>query len=537
MLRTTTLPKTQAVPAILIVALTLLAAPISGQVMTQTKEPVVGYVGQVERRAAMAKVPVQRTSKSLAFMSADDRRQAIDARWGPGPSTEVKLQIFDKFWEYVDAKFAAFQGIDVDWNALRNRYRPEVAAGVSRGRFAAIMNQLSLALRDTHTSAQDLPVNAFTVPVPGVPLLAVGDWTWNQSGACSTAQPDGSALVYSAMPGHPLGLERGDRVLGYDGRPWRELYQELVREELPLWPLYWGSSPSSFAHTFESSATMNWHLFQTMDIAKNSGEVVHVPTSLMPGAVWHGFCSEQMAIPGVPKPVGTWENDTVSSGVVAGTNVGYIYVWAWGPNSEVDFQQALLDLTELRRVDSLIVDFRFNAGGRLFAPHRGLGVLFPHPIPTTGFDERMNPVDHFKMKNFDLPNSFIMDFDISPTRTRIKEAFDGPIALLVGPGAASSGDMSSYWMTFHPRVRTFGKSTASTFNLPTQPALGTELNLGEDWFGRIAEANLYRVGRPHQYLTHSEFPIDEHVWLRPEDVAAGKDTVVNAAIRWIGQQR
>jgi peptidase S41-like protein/tricorn protease-like protein len=512
-----------------------LCSPLNKQVSAQNTEPIIGNQAQVQRRVTQASAPAQRSSTSFALMSPQDRRQAIDAYWGPGPSTTVKLQIFDKYWLYVDQKFAAFQGINVDWKALRDRYRPEVAAGVSRGRFAAIMNQLALALRDAHTAAQDLDVNAFTVPEAGVPLLAVGDVTFNQSGACSTALDDGSALVYSAIPGHPLGLQPGDRVLGYDGRPWRELYQELLREEIPLWPLYWGSAPSSFNHVFVSSATMNWHLFQTMDIAKSSGQIVHVPTSLMPGALWYGFCSEQMSVPGVAKPVGTWESDTVSSGIIQGTDIGYIYVFAWGPNSESDFVDALVDLTQVRQVSGLIVDFRFNAGGFLYAPLRGIGVLFPHPVPSTGIDERMNLTDHFKMKKFSPPSEFNLDFE-GGTSDRIKISFDGPIALLVGPGAASTGDMSSLWMTFHPRVRTFGKTTASTFNLPTQPALGTELNLGPDWWARIAEANFYRVGTPHNYLTHSEFPIDEHVWLTPGDVAVGKDTVVEAATRWINQQ-
>jgi C-terminal processing protease CtpA/Prc len=226
----------------------------------------------------------------------------------------------------------------------------------------------------------------------------------------------------------------------------------------------------------------------------------------------------------------------VSAAVLPGTEIGYIYNWAWGPNSENDFTQALIDLIQTQHIKGLIVDFRFNAGGFLFAPHRGLGVLFSHPMATTGVDERMNVTDHFKMKKFGTPSSYTMDFDIFPTRERIKLSFDGPIALLAGPGALSSGDMSSYWLSLHPRVRTFGKATASTFNLPTQPALGTEIDLGEDWFARIAEANFYRVGKPGSYLTHSEFPIDEHVWLTPQDVAIGKDTVVEAAVKWINQQ-
>ena len=135
------------------------------------------------------------------------------------------------------------------------------------------MNHISLALRDSHSFAIDLPVNVDTVPDRGVPLLGQGGWIVDPSGACMTALDDGSALVCSAMPNHPLGLEPGDRILGYDGRPWRQLYKQLLKEELPLWPLWWGSSKSAFEHSFLMASGMNWPLFTTMDIAKRSGAV------------------------------------------------------------------------------------------------------------------------------------------------------------------------------------------------------------------------------------------------------------------------
>ena len=37
-------------------------------------------------------------------------------------------------------------------------------------------------------------------------------------------------------------------------------------------------------------------------------------------------------------------------------------------------------------------------------------------------------------------------------------------------------------------------------------------------------------------LIHTDLPVDERVWLRPADVAAGKDTVVDAALRWLRQE-
>jgi hypothetical protein len=53
---------------------------------------------------------------------------------------------------------------------------------VSRGRFAAIMNHLALALRESHTSIADPGVN-YSALNPGVPLFVVGGWGNNQHSA------------------------------------------------------------------------------------------------------------------------------------------------------------------------------------------------------------------------------------------------------------------------------------------------------------------------------------------------------------------
>jgi hypothetical protein len=504
----------------------------------------LGVGPQVEGRAAVAAArgaaPAGRQalppSRSFALMSPAERRAVIDAHWGEGPSTDEKLAMFDTFWNYVDAKFAGFQNLDVDWAAMRARYRPEVAKGVTRGRFAAIINHMSLSLRDSHTIPLDLPVNVFSAPVRGVPLLGVGSWLFDTSGACVTAQEDGSALVYAALLNHPLGLERGDRILGYEGRPWAELYKELLADELPLWPLWWGTSPSSFDHAFVMAAGLNWHLFDTMDILKyRTGQVVHMPTSLMPGPLFMEVCSEQVRVPGVPQP-GYFGHDYVRAGIVSGTRIGYVYVWGWLGSAVDDFAAAIDRLTRVERVEGLILDLRFNEGGFLNAPFRSLGLLAPRSTPTFGMFQRKRPGDHLKMRSIAEPGEFRLDdVDDVDDGDREREPFEGPIAVLVGPGSLSAGDFSAVWSTYLPRVRTFGKSTAMATGLPTQPALGTSLDLGPDWFATVAETNTSLVGA-RDFLIHTEFPVDEPVWLTPDDVAAGRDTVAFAALVWLGQQ-
>src|SRR5262245_20225778 len=323
----------------------ILALGIEVRVQDPAPDSESGHARLLTARASLkAKTGNLRRNTLLGEMSPQERRQAVDLVWGPGLPTAEKLRIFDTFWQYVDERFAAFQGVTVDWTALRDRYRPEIAAGVSRGRFAAIVNHISLALRDSHTIPLDFDVNVNTVPLPGIPLLSVSAWSVDPSGACATAQDDGSALVYSALPDHPLGLEPGDRILGYDGRPWRALYRELIDEELPLWPIWWGSSPRSFDHTFVMAAATNWSLFDTMDVAKRDGRVLSVPTSLMPGALWYGWCAEQMDV-GIRQP-DFFGGEYVTWGLLPGTNIGYIYVYAWPPAAQEQFSQAVRALTE-----------------------------------------------------------------------------------------------------------------------------------------------------------------------------------------------
>jgi hypothetical protein len=488
-------------------------------------------------------------ASSAGAQAPDSEWQAkIDTTWGPGLPTERKLEIFDKFWTTIDERFASFQGIDVDWAARRDRYRPEVAGGVSRGRFAAIMGQLSYALQDLHANAFDLGVVQAPTPdpKPGVPVFIVGGGRLiNNFGACATAQDDGSALIYAVAPGHPLGLQPGDRILGYDGRPWRELYHELLAAELPLRGNF-ASSPSAREHSLARSSIVNWHLFDTIDIVRHeTGAVEHRSTAPLTTTppLRSPFCSEQLPVPGVPKPAAL--TDVVTWGVIEGTRIGYIYGAAWDETAGIRFAQAVRELTQQRQTDGLIIDFRLNQGGNMWYSDAGLGMLFDRPVPTIGAAVRANPDDHLRLRptvGSEMEGFFDFTDDQQPgvppsyqvidmlDRSYDRAAYDRPIAVLTGPGTASAGDHVALRMTFHPRARTFGKPTPGAFDF------FSVLDLEPGWSARYAPVNTYLIDEPHDYLTHRDFPVDVPVWLRPDDVAQGKDAVVDAALHWINSQ-
>jgi hypothetical protein len=476
-----------------------------------------------KRAAAVGSESIRRPLPPASATSTD-WRQVIDQKWGPSPYTTAEmLALFDACWNATDQNFACFHGLDVDWSALRTRYRAEIQSGVSQGRLTAIMNHLALALRESHTqfrsSVDDSPLD------PGTPLFVVGGGGNNAHfGAGLTPLPDSTLLVYKTIPNHPLGLVPGDIVLGYDGVPWKQLYRDLLAAELPLTGFWWGSSSSSWTHSMLMSAGLNWHLFSTIDVKKySSGQTLHLSVSPLVGLNQTLDCTEQLPVAGVPMPDYLGAGDNVSWGLINGTQIGYVYVRAWTGNAGTQFFNAVDSLLTQHQTTGLIFDFRTNYGGNLFLAYDGLQELFGEDVFTVAFGVRCDTTDHLAM--CPDPNGAPFFYMIQGTAAA---DYDRPIAVLVGPGAVSSGDQVASLFRYHPRARCFGQSTSTAFNAP----VGLSLPLA-GWSARYAQADAYRVNAPGDYLTHDEFPVDQPVWLTPDDVARGSDTVVNAAVAWM----
>ena len=446
--------------------------------------------------------------------------ERVDEFWGQGASTGEKLAFFDTFWHTIDQSFACFQDLDVDWDALRDQYRPEVVAGVSKGRFAAIMSRLSLALREAHTVALDRDVFWRTPNEPGVPLLVVGQWGQiNDFGACLTPLPNGGALVYRVVDDHPMGLVPGETIVGCDGRWWPEVYPELLDAGLPVTG-FWASSDEGFQHAWHMAVGANWHLFDNLDVQWPGSDLIET-RSTAPLDGWYAdlWCTEQLPVPGVSFP-DIAHSELVSWGIIEGTRIGYIYGWGWAWDAEQEFHDAVAALMDRDDTDGLIIDFRFNMGGNMHLSNPGIELLFNEAVPTIDWVTRCDPDDHLGLCDEGIFTGYVIRGDP-------ESFYDRPIAVLVGPGAVSSGDQVALRLAFHPKTRFFGKSTNTAFNAAALAHDDAEFR------ATFAYADAFLLANPGEYLTHDPLPVDHPVWLTPSDVAAGIDTVVEAAIAWI----
>jgi len=477
-----------------------------------------------------APYPVAKTAGSY---SAYDWKMAIDSTWGPGLPNRSLSGLFVYFRNIIHQEFACFHGLDIDWDSICASYSQEIIdSTISCGRFSAMLCHAARTLQESHTIAHDTYVY-FTQPAPGIPIMFVGGWGVNDHfGAALTPLPDSSLLVYRAVENHPLGLVPGDIVLGYDGFPWKQLYPELIEAELPVGGYWWGSSGPSYTHAWLMAAGMNWHLFDTIDIIDYSTrDTLHLPTSLLADRSMTLFATEQMDIPGVPMP--DFESgQSVSWGIIEGTRIGYIYCIGWYMSGvSTEWYRAVDSLMNHYQTSGLIIDLRTNYGGYPPNAFNGYELLFKDDVYECGTAWRdPDSDDRLAMIPSPLNADSFLNFSVDPDTY-----YDKPIAVLIGPGCMSAGDLSALALSYHPMSRLFGKPTAAAFNSP-QP-----VELSEGIRFRFSRIETYLLNEPDHYLTHDVFPnpVDhpwirfEEVWHTPEQVARGEDNVVEAAINWI----
>ena len=490
------------------------------------------------------KVPEQATlnyvPKVLGHYSAADWKHVIDSTWGAGRPTNEKLGFWLLYWGMIDNSCAILGGLDSAlWDTIYERYTHEIEAGVSAGRFSAILNRAAGALHDGHTVAYDQSITDYfgssnPHPLPGMPLMfsCFERGKADQFGAGLTPLPDSTALVYEVVPDHPLGLVPGDIILGYDGRRWVDLYREIDEAGLPYASYSRATNMSAYWHHVIANAGLNWHLFDTIDIVKyGTNDTIHLPTALMTGQSLSLWVTEQLPVPGVSIP-NYLSGQMVTWGVITGTSIGYIYVVAEEGDWRNQWNSAIDTLIKLNTT-GLIIDFRTNLGGEL--GHDALNRLFGAPTQWIGFDQRCNTSDRLALCH--VPAGDPSQFTIPGGPGQ----YDRPIAVLTGPRAGSGGDFISLAMAFRPTTKFFGKPTGGFFNKARHydDVWGTPLD--RDFFFWNPFANVYLASNPGVYLTRKVFPSAadfpwvpyEHVWLTKDGVAQGRDDVVEAAKSWI----
>jgi len=454
------------------------------------------------------------------YESKSDWQYIIDTTWGPGVPLSQKLLIFNTYAQKVHNEFDGFISLQLNWDSLYNFYLTKITDSTSKGAFSSIMSHFAYDLKDAHTRAFDNTV-VLSPLNPGTPILLISSYiTVEHFGAVTTVLPDSTSLVLRVVENHPLNLEPGDIILGYEGVLWKILVKELFDAGLPMIAIT-GGCKSADTYLNLSGVGLNWHLFSTIDILKHStGDTVHLSViPLLNLNIPPMMNNEQLPIPNIPFPKVLpypFTPDTVVTYGILNDNIGYIYLSSEWPenNADAQFYNAI---NALKNSDALIIDMRLNIGGwALF--DNAFNILFNEFHKTTEDAYRCN------QNTFELCPSG--DWDLFQINGEGSDFYNRPIAVLLGPTCLSMGDLTAQRLRYHPMVKFFGASSDAT--------LGDNKPINfNGWYINYSVSDMFHANNPDVYLNRREFPIDFPVWHNRDDVAMGKDAVVEKALDWI----
>jgi hypothetical protein len=458
------------------------------------------------------------------YQRKSDWQHIIDSTWGPGYPYAEKLQMFNDFAKKMHDYSDYLNSPELNFDSLCNHYRSKINESTSRGGFAAIMSHFAYAFQDMHTWANDSTV-VFSTLNPGVPVLLLGNMQSTQHfGANTTVLPDSTTLVLRVIPNHPLNLEPGDIVLGYEGIPWKRLVKELLEAGVPLTGRVGGCKT---AYTYQSlmGAELNWHMFNTIDILKYStGDTLHLSVlPLLKLNLPPISNNEQMPIPNIPFPkiapygYPVLPDTVVTYGILENTNIGYIFLALEIP-SETSNMQFFNAVNALKNTDALVIDMRWNGGGYANF-EKAFPILFNESQTTLQYAKRCN-TDSFELCPITEDLSEMKINGSNP------DFYDRPIAVLLGPSCFSWGDITAQRLRYHPMVKFFGASSNGSF--------GYQYHISKPgWYIEYSVADAFHVSGPGIYLNKKEFPIDYPVWFNKDDVAKGIDPIVEKSLQWI----
>jgi carboxyl-terminal processing protease len=168
-------------------------------------------------------------------------------------------------------------------------------------------------------------------------------------------------------------------------------------------------------------------------------------------------------------------------------DIGYIRVRRLKADLPKQLDKAVAKLSDTR---GLILDVRGNSGG--------------------GIDPGAS------VRNFNL------DDGLEPLRPR----YTGPIALLLDEWCISAGEGWASWFIAHHRARTFGSTTSGASSAKTTYTVA-------DGLYRVMVPTRFRSGSLNRPIERQGLEPDVPVRPRAADLAAGKDTILEAARRYL----
>lgn len=398
--------------------------------------------------------------------------------------TEVRQETFDVVWNtvneaYFDAKFGG-----VDWLAVREKYRARLDAAADKPALRALMQAMLGELQRSHFAIMPREAAVFT-PAERVRIGTIGaDIGWL----------DGAVVITRLAPGGAAaaaGVKPGDAVRAIDGREVEAMLQ-LVQRDAGFERARAGQHLTAWVKS-KFAAPVGSRLSVTLESLGTEPRVVAIESAPHAG-VW----SEPVGnFPSFPLEV---ETRREAEGLT------YLRFTVFARAAMADVRSCLLTMPA---GDALVLDLRGNPGG-----------LTPMAPGIAGWlSDRQLWLGRMQMRQG------VMQFTAFPQ----EGAFTGPVAVLIDGGSASTSELMAAGLQATRRARIFGERSAGQ----ALPSAFKQLPMGDLFQFAMADM-VTPLGKS---LEGTGVTPDEIVERRRADLAAGRDTVLDAARTWARAER
>lgn len=403
------------------------------------------------------------------------------------------LDTFDAAWTIVrDSHFDKSMN-GVDWDAVRTELRPRAAAARTNGELRAVIRDMIGRLGQSHfaliASSADAPASSSSPSSadasgdPGFDVRLVG----------------GDLLVTSVDPkggGAQAGVRAGWRVSAIGGSPVADLLRALPEgaNDRLLNVEAWRLAETRLRGPVGSKADVSFE--------DGNGRIVTLAIARNPE---HG---QPVTVGNLPTMFVRVESEsrTTPGGKIAGI-IGFN---VWMPAVDAPFQEAV---DRFRAADGIVIDLRGNPGG-LAAMLMGISGHFIGERTALGV-----------MKTRDNELRFTANPRLVNARGERVAAYAGPVAILVDAMSGSASECFTGGMQSLGRARVFGQVSMGQ----ALPALFDRLPNGDvliHAYGDFVTATGVRLeGR-------GVVP-DQIVPITREDLLAGRDATLEAALAWV----
>jgi carboxyl-terminal processing protease len=409
-------------------------------------------------------------------------------------ATGIAAATFDSVWTRIDRTFYDTAFLRTRWAPLRDSLRPVAAAARSnaelRQTLQVLLGQIGVShfgLITAEASPALAPAEAIATATPGgigVETRLTGD----------------TLVVFRVRPGGAgwrAGLRPGDRVLAIADRPVADVIAPLASIMEPS-----VRTQSRYQVVAGANARLNRAPGDTVSLTVASADGAERTLRVVSESA-AGRVQKFGNLPPMPTTV------DVSERVVDGKRIGIVAFSIWLPVAVAQIDSAV---DRLRDADALVFDLRGNPGGvaAMIGGVAGhvldsavvLGTLTQRGLALT---LRANPRR------------------VSTAAQRVTP-FAGPVAVLVDGMSASASEFFAAGLQGLGRARVFGETSAGA----SVPALMGRLPNGDVLMHAIAD---HSDSRGRRVEGVGVIP-DETVPLRAASLAAGRDEVVEAALRW-----